>query len=62
MVYFFGKTRQIFRSGFKTPTASKIKFFVTAVNSRKPFRVVEFISKVWLQSINTEGELDSPTP
>ena len=49
MVYFFGKTRQIFRSGFKTPTASKIKFFVTAVNSRKPFRVVEFISKVWLQ-------------
>lgn len=62
MVYFFGKTRQIFRSGFKIPTASKMKLFVTAVNSRKPFRVVEFISKVWLQSINTEGELDSPTP
>ena len=55
--YFLWKTRQISRGRSRTLTAFEMKLFVTTSNSSKPFRVKEFISKV-----NTERELDSPTP
>ena len=57
MVYFLWKTRQISRGRSRTLTAFKMKLFVTASTSWKPFTVKEFISKV-----DTKGELDSPAP